>query len=104
MKTFDTVTDALNDLQQRGYKHDFSITPDSLFCDAHELHIKPDKFEVDEMHRFEGESDPGDESVVYAISSVHHALKGTLVLAFGTYAEEVSPDLLQKLRYRSNPG
>ncbi len=99
MKAFDTVTEAVNDLQRRGYDHDFRINRDCLFCDEKDTQLIPEEFEVDEVYRFEGESDPGDENVVYAISSSLKKLKGILVTAFGTYAEEISGDLLRKLHY-----
>jgi len=99
MKSYDTVTEAVSDLQQRGYSHDFKVNRDCFFCDDKAIQLKPDQFTVDEVYRFEGDTDPGDENVVYAISSTNQPLKGILALAFGTYAEEVSAELLQKLRY-----
>ena len=99
MKAFDTVTEAINNLQLRGYTYDFKVNKDCLFCDEKDVNLKPADFEVDEVYRFEGNSDPGDENVVYAISSANSDLRGILVMAFGTYAEEVSSELLQKLHY-----
>ena len=99
MRSYDTVTEAISDLQQRGYNHNFNTRKDCLFCDEKDVNLKPADFEVDEVYRFEGNSDPGDENVVYAISSANSDLRGILVMAFGTYAEEVSSELLQKLHY-----
>ena len=99
MRNYDTVTEAISDLQQRGYTHNFNIRKDCLFCDERDVHLKPADFEVDEVYRFEGNSDPGDENIVYAISSRDHSIQGVLMNAFGVYAEEISADLMDKLRY-----
>jgi hypothetical protein len=58
--------------------------------------LSPHEFEIVEVHRYEGNSDPGDEEVVYAIES-KHGHKGILVDAFGVYSGEVSTELLEKL-------
>ena len=99
MKTFDTVTEAVNDLHRRGYTYDFKVDKDCLYCNHRDIRLNPEEFKVDEVYRFEGNTDPGDENVVYAISSMNSDLKGILVGAFGTYAEETSIELIQKLHY-----
>ncbi len=96
MITYNTVSEAVEGLHQRGYVEDFSLTNDHLSCAAHNLNLNPDEFEVDETHRFEGETDPADEAVVYGISS-SNGLKGVMVNAYGTYAESASAELVKKL-------
>ncbi|HYV93137.1 MAG TPA: phosphoribosylpyrophosphate synthetase [Chitinophagales bacterium] len=99
MKNFDTVTEAVSDLQRRGYTHNLTLEKQSLLRDEKEIFLHPQDFEVDEVYRFEGNSDPGDENVVYAISSAKHNFKGILMSAFGTYSDLDSPELLAKLQY-----
>jgi hypothetical protein len=48
------------------------------------------------MYRFEGDSNPDDSSIVYAISS-NTGLKGTLVDAYGAYSENLNFDMAKKL-------
>jgi len=98
MHVYDTITAALADLDQRGYNLDFNLTPDCLVCKEIDLLLMPEEFEIDEVYRFEGMTDPADSSVVYAISSSVGNLKGVLVDAYGVYAENVSPELLGKLK------
>jgi hypothetical protein len=57
----------------------------------------PGEFEIVEVHRFEGDTDPADEAVVYAIQS-KHGEKGVLVNAFGVYSDRVSDELIEKLK------
>jgi len=100
MRTYDTVTEAVSDLQHRGFIHSFNLCDDGLMCEEDGTHLLPQDFEVDEVYRFEGESDPGDENTVYAISSSKNNLKGILVSAHGAYSDIASEELLKKLHYR----
>lgn len=100
MKTYDTLTEALSDLQERGYTEDFNLTEHCLFCKGHELEIHPEDFEVDEFYRFEGETDPGDSMVLYAISAHTSKLKGTLLDAYGAYADNLTPAMVEKLHIK----
>lgn len=97
MKTYDTLSEAVNDLVKRGYISNFNIKKDSLTCIENEINLHPDDFEIDEVHRFEGNTDPGDENVLYAISSVKFQMKGLLVNAFGMYSDSFSAELIEKL-------
>lgn len=98
MYIYDTLTAAVSDLENRGYEHDFTLAPDCIECKAIDLQLMPEEFEIDEFYRFEGMNDPGDSSVIYAISSPVGNLKGVLIDAYGAYAENVSPELLDKLK------
>ena len=97
MKTYDTLSEAVNDLVKRGYISNFNIKKDSLTSIENEINLHPDDFEIDEVHRFEGNTDPGDENVLYAISSVKYQMKGLLVNAFGMYSDSFSGELIEKL-------
>lgn len=98
MHIYDTVTAALTDLVNRGYNLDFNLTSEALECKSINLQLMPEEFEIEEVYRFEGITDPADSSVVYAISSNLGNLKGVLVDGYGVYAENISPELLNKLK------
>ncbi|WP_316821967.1 phosphoribosylpyrophosphate synthetase [Pedobacter gandavensis] len=98
MYIYDTLTAAVSDLEKRGYEYDFILASDCIECKAIDLQLMPEEFEIDEFYRFEGMTDPGDSSVIYAISSPVGNLKGVLIDAYGVYAENVSPELLDKLK------
>lgn len=97
MYSYDTLVEALKDLQERGYTHDFNLKPDSLACTSLKLEINPEDFHVDEVHRFEGMSSTDDNSIVYAITA-STGIKGTLVDAYGVYSENISEEMRRKLR------
>ena len=97
MKTYDTVTEALKDLKLRGFTIDFNIAFDKIICSENKICLNPNEFEITEVYRFEGDTDPGDENVVYAIESKDSTAKGTMSSAYGTYAESISTEMIQKL-------
>ena len=97
MPSYDTLTEALIDLKKRGFNTDFNVSFIHIQCSDTGKELYPQDFEIVEHYRFEGNSDPGDESVVYAIHSIDGSIKGTLVSAYGMYSESVSEDMIKKL-------
>lgn len=97
MHNYDTVVDALNGLKSRGYTINFNIAFDKLICSDNRICLNPQEFEIVEMHRFEGNSNPADEDVVYAVESKSGDIKGVISSAFGLYADAASTAMLQKL-------
>jgi len=97
MTAYDTVTDALKDLKLRGFSVDFNIAFDKIICSKNETILNPHEFEIVEVYRFEGDTNPDDEDVVYAVESKDGIIKGTLTSAFGTYAESISTEMIRKL-------
>ena len=97
MDNYDTVTGALTGLKAKGYTMDFNIAFDKLICRENNFCLNPHEFEITEVHRFEGATDPGDEAVVYAVESKDGKMKGVLTSAYGMYADTISTDMLKKL-------
>jgi len=96
MKYYNTLSEAIKDLKKRGYREDFNLKPNCVECPSLELELHPENFTVDEYHRFEGMSNPDDNSIVYAISS-KDGVKGTLVDAYGMYADSLSDSMIREL-------
>ncbi len=97
MKNYDTLSEAINDLQLRGYSYDFNLEPERLKCASLELEIHPEDFKVDKTYRFEGMSSTDGNSILYAITS-KDGIKGLLVDAYGVYAENISEAMRKRLR------
>ena len=100
MYTYDTITEAFADLKKRGYEYDFNIRDSKLACDALQEEYKQGDFEIKEMYRFEGPSDPADEAVVYAIEAPSGKL-GMLVNGYGPSADDQNSDFLQHLKEKN---
>jgi hypothetical protein len=96
--TYDTVSAAVNDLQRRGYTDELTLKEHCVVCDGRKTELHPEDFEIDEFHRFEGDTDPADQSIVYAISSAKHGIKGVLVNGFGPTASSLTQEMVAKLR------
>lgn len=99
MYTYDTVSQAVKGLKERGYTIDFNVENDCIVCHETPLKLRPDEFEIAEVHRYEGDSDPADEAIVYAIES-KHGQKGILVNGFGISADPASDEMIAKLYVR----
>lgn len=89
-----TVLEAIKQLRDAGFMVDFNISGNVLSVnDA--LYDCAD-FEISEVYRYEGDSNPDEEATVYGIES-KDGVKGILVTTYGMYIEEASEDLLKKL-------
>jgi len=97
MHTYETVSGALADLKNRGFTTDFNIAFDKIQCADTGVCLSPSQFEIVEHHRFEGATDPGDASVVYAIAANDGSMKGVLVSAYGMYSDTINDEMIQKL-------
>ena len=97
MPAYDTLSEAVNDLQRRGYVDQLTLAENCVVCDAHGLTLDPEVFEIDEFYRFEGNSDPEDQSIVYAISSASNRIKGLLISAYGPDASPLTQAMVRKL-------
>jgi len=82
-------------MRELGYVEDF-------IADKHGLHTfnksktyKPEEVHIVNYYRFEGVSDPGDNSILYVIET-NDGVKGTLVDSYGAYAsDDVSKFIVQ---------
>ena len=99
MKNYDTLSEAINDLQANDYPYDFNLKPECLECASLKIQIHPEDFEVDKFYRFEGMSSTDDNSILYAISA-KNGIKGLLVDAYGVYSESLNKKMIQKLKMK----
>lgn len=97
MYTYDTLTEALADLKNRGFNTDFNLAFDNIKCAETGVCLSPSQFEIVENYRFEGDSDPGDEAILFGVSSLDGNMKGVLVSAYGTYSNQINEEMIKKL-------
>lgn len=89
------VAKALEALRAKGYTVDFNLVAEYITDGNHKFHAGD--FEITEVYRYEGDSDPGDEATVYGVES-NTGLKGTLVTGYGMSSDTISEAMLEKLR------
>ena len=102
MKSYATLSETMNELRKEGYVEDFNLQQNCLECRNGSFKVFADEFKIDKFYRFEGESNPSDSAILYAISSDKHKMKGVLVNAYGIYSESITDELLQKLEMRDH--
>ncbi len=83
MKSLSSLT---NKMVLNGYDDDFKITDNGLKSLKTEKVYQPDEINIINFFRFEGQSDPNDNTIMYVIET-SDGLKGTLIDAYGPYAD-----------------
>ncbi len=103
MKNYLTpLSEVMNELRKRGYTEDFNMRSDCIYCQDGKMVLQPEDFHIDRFYRFEGESDPADQAILYAISSEKYNLKGVLVNGYGTSADPLTDAMIRKLATHEN--
>ena len=97
MKNYESLAEALDDLKKRGYDNDFEPQSFCLYCSTLDLRLEEEEFNLDEVYRFQGDSSPDDNAVVYALTS-NTGVKGTIVDGHGAFSGNISFDMIKKLR------
>ena len=89
MHGYSSASVALEKLNDLGYTIDYNIEFDDLLADA-------DQYRIDYLFRYEGASDPDDESSVYGISK-NSGQKGVFVAGNLSLIEGKKRDILLQL-------
>jgi hypothetical protein len=92
-----TVSEAVEQLKKQGYTLDLNLKANQFLVDGRAY--AADEFEIVDLYRYEGASDPADEATVYALAS-RSGLKGILVSGYGASADESSTETLKQLHYK----
>lgn len=97
MENYETLTEAIEGLRKQGYVEDFNLKQNCIECRNGEYKVFHNEFQIDKYFRFEGQTDPADECILYAISSEKYKLKGVLVNGYGISSESITNEMLAKL-------
>lgn len=99
-RSYDTLSEAVNDLVKKGYTTDFLVhaEKDCIICRSNSMELSPEEFVIDEVYRFEGMTDPADESILFAISSPKYNVKGLVINSFGADFGYRSSKLVEHLK------
>jgi hypothetical protein len=96
-----TVTEAIKQLKEKGFTLDLNLKENQFLTDGKAY--AADEFEIVDLYRYEGASDPADEATVYALAS-KSGLKGILVSGYGTSTDDASEETLKQLHYKYQQG
>lgn len=86
---YTTVLEALNDLKEKGFLFDFNIHHEVIAAN-------PEDFSIEHVYRYEGDSDPDEEAIVYGIIS-NTGDKGVFVSGFSANSNNKAALILDKL-------
>lgn len=100
MENYSNLVEAINGLKKEGYTEDFNLRRDCLECKDSQYQIFHDEFVVDKYFRFEGDTNPENQSIIYAISSEKYGVKGVLVNGYGIYSDSVTDEMLNSLEIK----
>ena len=86
-KEMTTLSSCLETLKKNGYTENFMVNEYGLHALNSEKYYSPGDIKITNFYRFEGESDPADGSILYAIET-RDGLLGTLTDGYGIYSDE----------------
>ncbi|MCC9135705.1 hypothetical protein ACFSKU_16915 [Pontibacter silvestris] len=84
-----SLVNVTNRLFKDGYKADFKVTADgNHLCTMDDKStFGPHEVRIVDFYRFEGQSNPDDMSILYAVET-SSGMKGTISNSYGPYADE----------------
>jgi len=82
-----SLSSCVNKMKEEGYKDDYQVTDEGLSTYDKSKVYQSKNVRIVNFYRFEGESDPGDNTILYVIETDDGG-KGTLVDGYGAYASE----------------
>ena len=91
-----TLVSCLNSLLASGFETQFKALIIGLKSLATDKIYKADQVKVLNFYRFEGESDPSDNSILYAIETMDGE-RGTLIDAYGPYSDTNVTNFMQQV-------
>jgi hypothetical protein len=92
---YDSATIAIAELQRQGFTIDFNLPINRLT--GPERNFDVSQFHIADIYRYEGESDPADEIIIYAIESVS-GQRGLFIMAYGMAADEGMAQMIASLK------
>jgi len=91
-----TLASCSNSLQEQGFVAQFKASKHGIqSLDTEEVYL-PEDVRIINFYRFEGDSDPSDNAILYAIETVSGE-KGTLVDAYGAYFDAKVSEFIKEV-------
>ena len=96
-RAFETLSEAISALQQKGYTENLNFCDTGLENRRKSCVYPAAEIDVKEFYRFEGKSNPDDNSILYAVET-EDGHKGLLVDAYGAYSGNIPKAIIDKLK------
>jgi len=98
---YSSLLEALENAENRGFVNHFNFDGKQLRCVGNGKVYSPNQIVVRQFHRFEGASDPDESAIIYLVET-NDGLRGTVINAYGTYADPAVDRLMQNVLISSN--
>jgi hypothetical protein len=96
----ETLNEAIARLEAAGFRDSFQPDGGRLRALAADCVFSPEELVVEETVRFEGESDPGDEAILFALRSRAGDVRGTFAASYGPGLDAASAEIVRRLARR----
>lgn len=94
---FTSLVDAHQDLLQKGFERNYKIINNKTMIDVDGNSYKPSQVKVVSFYRFEGASDPSDNSIIYAVKT-KNGDKGTIVSSYGSEGSRKFSEFIMSIK------
>jgi len=102
-REMDTISTVLNKLKRKGLDNEFFVNDKGLVTLNGKLYSQHD-IKIIKTYRFEGESDPADEAIIYLIKT-NDGIIGYSLDAYGVYTNHINDayaDWIRKMAMRNH--
>jgi len=94
---YNTMVEAVEELKKRGFSQNMSVNEDGKLALTDGKTFPAEEVTLVEYHRFEGETNPSDSSIVYAVETTS-GTKGTVVDSYGAEGSETTSNFMNKAK------
>ncbi len=96
MESMSTLSQVMNKLLEKGYNKNLEFINGGIKASDGSQYTFAD-FKVDKVYRFEGMSNPDDNSILYSISTLTGLPIGVIVDGYGISSVNTPPAFIEKL-------
>ena len=93
----ETLSEAMNRLRADGYTESFRVEKGKLVASEADRAFEPDEVKVDEIQRFEGDSNPSDMAILFAIRVPETDIRGVWSSSYGARMSPGSTKVAREL-------
>lgn len=92
----DTISEVMTYLYNKEGAHDFEYKKGVVLCKDTGESFAPEQLKINDIYRFEGDSNVDDMSILYFLES-STGTKGIILDAFGTYGNATLHEFISKI-------
>ncbi len=102
LNRYSNLVEATSSLKEKGYKDEFQYDSDNsvMISKNTEKTYSPEEMMIVEFHRFEGMSNPGDMSIIFAVECID-GNKGTILSSYGVYADLKLAEFMDRVKIKA---